>query len=110
MNDISDIFDGANINKKQPLVSKNQSKNVSDKNKSEISSSNIIDNCDRIDITPMSKWIQELKDMPEPDVNNEAVQKAKQRLESGYYEEHFEEEILPTIVNDLMKDWGVSNN
>ena len=78
------------------------------------SSSKKFESKDKSNVIPMKNWIEVLKKMPEKDVekmmekhHKETLKEIKDKITSGYYETHFEEDVFPRLVNELIKDWGL---
>ena len=55
-------------------------------------------------LSPMARWLQELRDMPEPEIDHDKIMKAKEKLESGAYND---EKVISSVVDKIMDDWGV---
>jgi len=63
---------------------------------------------DFVCVTPISKWVEQLKNMAEPEMDPEVLAEIKKELPSLLEEEKFNEEVFPKIANELIRDWNVT--
>jgi len=70
---------------------------------------------DSVEVSPMSKWLEILKEMPDEYVDKamnsyraERLEEVAKKLKSGFYDDKFDEEIFPGLFNELTDDWDIN--
>ena len=69
---------------------------------------------DKAHVSPVNKWLEILNEMPQETADNlmdshhdEHLKGIAEKLESGYYEKNFDEEVFPRLFNNLSSDWNI---
>ena len=69
---------------------------------------------DKTHVSPVNKWIEMLKEMPQETADDlmeshhdKHLKDIAEKLENGYYDKNFEEEVFPRMFNNLSSDWNI---
>lgn len=106
MSDISEMSDSSFLKKStqqlKPKQKRVSQEDVNAKAKKSISPT------DEVHVAPMQKWVQMLHEMPDPELSEEEVAAFRSDLPYDVNSDKFQNEVLPTLVNELTRDWNVS--
>ena len=63
---------------------------------------------DSVSVASVNKWVDKLKAMPDPELDPALLKEIEEALPEKLEGQLFDDEVFPTIANELARDWGLS--